>query len=206
MRAFLRLPTPEILTTIHLKSQKERWIIYGERYQENRNKTKHSFEFQWAMIDGVKLNHWLMPDLQAQTDGHCSYCDKYPLMKGDESIDHFKPKHDHIYYLDVCNWTNLYVACKACQDSKLSKFSADLLRPDEINYQFNTYFNYDYKTHRIEIKPRINELQKLKAKQTIETFDFNHISHLKSRRHAFERYSKSLNPDINDFNYRFIFE
>lgn len=206
MKPFTRFPTPVILSKIHLKTQKQRWVIYGESYEENRNKSNHSFKFQWAIINGNKLNRLLMPELQAQTDGHCSYCDKYPLMKGDDSIDHFKPKHDPNFYLDVCNWTNLYLACKACQDSKFDQFSDDLLRPDEVNYDFNIYFEYDYKEHRIEIRPLIDDIKWRKAKQTIETFDFNHISHTKARRHAFERYMNSPNPDINDFNYRFIFQ
>jgi hypothetical protein len=50
------------------------------------------------------------------------------------------------------------------------------------------------------------EEEKLKAEETIKTFVMNHPSMKTSRRHAFERYFKTENPDLNDFNYRFIFE
>lgn len=205
MRKFTRLPAPSILTENHPNEHKPRWQVYGERYKTNRTQNP-SHEFQWPTIVGSKLNHLLLPDLQAQTQAHCSYCDIYPLMKGDDTIDHFCPKSSPDHYDKVCQWENLYIACKSCQDSKLAHYSELILRPDEINYQFNNYFSYDYINHKIEIRNDIDEISKAKAAETIRIFDLNHTSHSKARSHAYERFVLAANPELEDYNYRFMFD
>jgi uncharacterized protein (TIGR02646 family) len=204
MREFDRSPPPIILTEIDLKSGKARWEYYGENYQQKRLESNHSFKFSWPNIDKKSLNHHLSPLLKAQTDEHCSYCDKFPLMKGDETIDHFKPKSNPDFYLLVCNWANLYIACKACQDAKMTKFSSHLLAPDAIEYEFLRYFIYNFREHKIEKNPRSTDIDQQKALTTIEIFDLNHPSQITSRRHCLERFQTSENPNLNDFNYRFM--
>ncbi|MEI7583816.1 HNH endonuclease [Runella sp.] len=142
MRKLIRTESPEVLTKIDEVKGKTRWQVYGELYAQNRAK-KPSFEFQWPQIEGKKLNQHLLPKLMAMTDDHCSYCDGFPLKRGDDTIDHFHPKTRSEFYSKVCDWENLYLSCKHCQDSKGSQYEVELLRPDELDFHFNRYFIAD---------------------------------------------------------------
>jgi uncharacterized protein (TIGR02646 family) len=206
MRKFARKKSPEVLMEIVGNSEIPRWQVYGEQYSQSRYTTNHSFKFQWPQIDGKKLNQYLLPDLMAMTDEHCAYCDKFPLLKGDDSIDHFCPKSLPDFYSLVCNWENLYIACKHCQDSKGSQFENTLLRPDEIDYDFRRYFIYDYIKHKVELNPLASDDEKVRAEVTIRIFELNHPSMCTSRRHAYERFTKDNAPILSDYNFRFMFD
>jgi 5-methylcytosine-specific restriction endonuclease McrA len=114
MRKFVRRATPAVL--------EENGARWGEEYAAKRI-TDPGHQFRWPQVNNRRLNQILLPDLKTQTDDHCSYCDKFPLTRGDESIDHSRPKTDERFYGEVCLWNNLYLACKHCQDSKLAQFS-----------------------------------------------------------------------------------
>ena len=197
MKKFVRVESPKIL--------QDNWERIGDEYTAKRS-ADPSYRFQWPQIDNERLNRTIIPALKVQTGSHCSYCDKFPLLRGDESIDHFKPKTEVQFYREVCKWDNLYLACKHCQDSKNIQYNLLLLRPDDDNYRFLRYFTYNYNEHRIDTNPAAAEEEKLMAEETIKVFDLNHPSMKISRRHAFERYSKSENPDPEDYNFRFLFE
>lgn len=197
MRKFVRLQAPAIL--------EQHWERIGNEYAAKRA-LDPSYSFSWPQIDKKKLNHEILPVLKGQTGEHCSYCDKYPLLRGDESIDHFKPKTDPRFYKEVSQWSNLYLACKHCQDSKSIQYGEKLLRPDDVHYHFNKYFTYNYNEHKIEPNPAATEQERSMAEETIKTFDLNHSSMKISRRHAHERYSRASNPVLDDYNYRFILE
>ena len=197
MRKFTRFEAPKII--------KDNWESIGENYANKRN-ANPAYRFSWPQIKSKKLNQIALPILTAQTDNHCSYCDKFPLHNGDYSIDHFMPKSNPLFYDMVCKWENLYLACKHCQDSKRTDFDELLLRPDDIEFSFNRYFIYNYATHIIDPNPSASDYDKKRAAITIRTFDFNYFGMKTSRRHAFERYSKSTDPEVNDFNYRFMFD
>lgn len=181
------------------------WKIYGERYKQNRTK-KTSFEFQWPKIEGKRLNQHLLPDLMAMTDDHCAYCDGSALKKGDKTIDHFKPKSNPKFYLLVCKWVNLYPACSTCQQSKWEQFDKELLRPDEIGYEFNKYFIYNFSSHSIDPNPSASLLNQRRAQTTIRILDLNDSGMCKSRLRDWNLYWKSLNPVLSDYNFRFMFE
>lgn len=197
MLKFTRLPQPKILDT--------RWKRYGESYKQNRT-ANPGFRFAWPTIVGSTLNKILLPTLLEQTRDHCSYCDHFPLRRGDDSIDHFKPKSVEEFYPLVCQWQNLYVACKHCQDSKDSLYSDDLLRPDEIDYNFIKYFDYNYASHKIEPNQSESLENQIRANETIRIFDFNHLGQIKSRKFAYDKFVKDDNPVLNDYNYRFILQ
>lgn len=197
MKNFVRLAEPDLLIA--------NWQQIGINYAERR-RIDPGYSFQWPQIGGKKVNREILPILSAQTSHHCSYCDKYPLFRGDDSIDHFKPKADERFYGDVAKWENLYLACKHCQDSKKTQYNESLLRPDDINYHFNKYFTYNYNEHKIEPNPAASDEEKARAEETIRVFDLNHASMKICRRQAQERYVGAANPDLNDYNYRFIFE
>ncbi|WP_428664693.1 hypothetical protein [Runella sp.] len=205
MRKFTRSDTPDVLLESDAKTGKARWQMYGERYIQNRGNNP-SFEFQWPQISGKKLNQHLLPDLIAMTDDHCSYCDGFPLKRGDDTIDHFHPKTNPAFYSEVCKWENLYISCKHCQDSKVDQFEEELLRPDDIEFHFNRYFIYDYIEHTISPNPLASVEEQYRAERTIEIFDLKHKSLCISRRHAYQRYNSDADPVLSDYNFRFMFE
>lgn len=196
MRRFIRGQEPDVL-----KINLEKW---GLRYEENRE-VSNGFQFSWPHIDYIPLNQLILGALQAQTDNHCS-CDKFPLQRGDFTIDHFKPKSDLRFYRLVCKWDNLYLSCKHCQEAKGIQYSDDLLRPDAADYSFNKHFVYNYTLHEYEANPQSSDFDKGRALKTIKTFDLNHPGLKTARRHVFERYQADVNPLLTDYNYRFIFE
>ena len=205
MRMFYRSEAPKILTVI--KNGKPLWQVYGEKYAQKRlAKAQSLFKFQWPQVKGKTLNQHLLPDLKAMTDDHCSYCDGFPLKRGDDTIDHFHPKTHTAFYKEVCKWENLYIACKHCQDAKGDYFEEKLLRPDGADYQYNRYFLYDYIQHKILPNPLASFLEQERAEKTIKILDLNHISLCISRRHSFQRHDKDDNPVLSDYNFRFMFE
>lgn len=195
MLKFTRLQAPEVLTT--------NWEGYGKRYKQNRI-ANIGFSFVWPIIEGITLNKILLPTLLLQTQDHCSYCDHFPLRRGDNTIDHFKPKSIEDFHHLVCNWENLYIACKHCQDSKGSLYSENLLRPDEITYSFSKYFIYNYALHKLEANETESLENQFKATETIRIFDFNHLAQIKSRKFAYDKFVLDASPVMNDYNYRFI--
>ena len=177
MRKFTRKPCPSVLLEpFSKKNTKPRWVIYGERYEKQKNRTYYNY----PQINNEKLNHLIFPALIEQTDAHFSYCDGFPLMSADETIDHFKPKSK--FPFDVCNWENLYVACAHCQKVKGDKFNHLLLRPDEFSYDFNAYYFYDLTEHKIKIIPNLPSEKFKRAEVTCQILDFNHKSMVESRR------------------------
>ncbi|WP_421828874.1 HNH endonuclease [Larkinella sp.] len=205
MKAFVRLNSPPVLTELDSATNKPRWISFGERYKNNRERNP-GFRFNWPNIRKVSLNAHILPTLRLQTQDHCSYCDGFPLKKGENSIDHFLPKSKPTFYTIVCQWTNLYLACTHCQDSKVEKVNPFILRPDNNEYLFSRFFVYNYILQTIEINPLSSAQDQKRAAETIQFFDFNHTALIISRRHAFERYNGVVNPIIDDFNFRFMFE
>ncbi len=197
MRRFVRLPEPEILQS--------NWERIGKQYSERRDKSP-SYSFTWPQINAIRINHSILPLLKLQTEDHCSYCDKYPLYRKDDTIDHFRPKTDPAFYLIVCRWDNLFLACNHCQDAKKTQYEEALLRPDDKNYMFNRYFVYNYREHTIEINPLAVKEDQIKAEVTLRIFDFNHSALKKARQFSQTRYIKDDAPILDDYEFRFMYE
>ena len=58
-------------------------------------------------------------------------------------VEHFKPKAKGKFPEEAYSWTNLYPCCERCQ-GKGAEWVADLLRPDEEEYEFSACFYYDF--------------------------------------------------------------
>ncbi len=201
MRNFTRKECPTILLESFSKTNpKPRWVVYGERYVEQKNRSFYNY----PTINKEKLNHTILPILMEQTDRHCSYCDGFPLLSADETIDHFRPKSK--FPNEVCHWENLYVACAHCQNVKGSEYDELLLRPDELNYHFNSYFFYDYTEHKIKILPNLTDEKLRQAEKTHEILDFNHRGMIASRRQSYEGYFDKPDYPRELLKHRFIFE
>lgn len=201
MRKIFRTAKPLFLTS----EKEEEW---GERYKKNREEKGISFEFQWPKVEKVKLNQKLLPTLRQISQNHCFYCDAFPTEIIGESIDHFKPKGNPLFYVDVCKWENLYLACKHCQDSKKEDYNELLLRPDETDYDFEKYFEYNSISGEIDIKVNISEDDKEKAEVTRRIFGFNQEKKIEDRKRFFRLWH--IDPDreqqIDTYNYRFMFD
>jgi uncharacterized protein (TIGR02646 family) len=200
MREFDRSPAPDIL--------QNNWEEWGERYHQKRNENP-AFRFAWPVVEGQRLNHLILPHLRAQTQEHCSYCDKFPLDErnnSDNTIDHFKPKSVPEFFREVCKWENLYLACRGCQDAKRSSFDNQLLRPDSEEYSFGKFYVYNYSTHEIEVRDDILPEDQQRAILTRNILQLNDRSMCKARAYAYKRYLADDNPLVDDYNFRYIFE
>lgn len=198
MRKFFRGAPPDFLH--------KHWQTWGERYATNRA-TNPGFVFQWPQIKRKKISTLLLPLLAKLTDGHCSYCDNFPLRSRESSIDHFRPKSKPEYYQEVCRWENLYMCCPNCQQHKLEQYNEFLLRPDDEHYSFDEYFIYSFTTNEILPNPAASELSQQKARTTIDVFGLNDQGHPTARRHNLERYQAKAGEgnliETSDFPYRY---
>jgi uncharacterized protein (TIGR02646 family) len=201
MRKFERLPKPEILA----EAEAEITADYI-----NRRAEKPGYQFQWPQKEGVKLNQHLLPVLKTQTEDHCSYCDGFPLQKGNYTIDHFQPKSQPAFYHLVVEWTNLYLCCHICQQ-KSDNYNDFLLRPDAADYQFEEYFIYEYNSQELKPNPAKPATNQLRASETIRIFDLNHPGLISSRELMWDLFQRNqiLPPEerrgINRYGFRFMF-
>ena len=180
-------------------------IELGERYQKNREKNKgHQFNY-WhtEKIGESTLYKEIRNKLIEISDEHCFYCDGYPPLGDDDTIDHFKPKSKAEFYDLVCHWENLYLACGHCQKAKGSQYDELILRPDEIDYEFDKFFKYDPDSDEILVNIGADELSQKRAEKTKEVFDFNHVGLKKLRSFFRKMYLQNPEIDVTDFGYRF---
>lgn len=177
----------------------------GERYQRNREiNSGHQFNY-WhtEKVGESSLYLELKKELGYISDNHCFYCDNYPPLSDDDTIDHFKPKSRPEFYHLVCAWNNLYLACGHCQKSKFTQYDDLLLRPDEIDYSFDKYFNYNFDNDEILINPQADDISKERAEITLRVFDFNHVG-LKKLRYYFRKlFDKDPTIELTDLPFRF---
>lgn len=183
----------------------------GELYKKNREEKGKSHEFNYwheakYKYSGQTLYQNLLNTFRTMSNRHCFYCDGFPPKRGDETIDHFKPKSKIEFYQDVCRWENLYYACNHCQTSKKTQYSELLLRPDELDYDFWKYFEYDFFTNEILVNRNADEVAQKRAEETIKIFDFNNFGQIYSRKHNRIIREKEPNYPLNDLGFRFLFE
>jgi uncharacterized protein (TIGR02646 family) len=197
MRPFNRADSPDFL-----QKNSKKW---GENYAKQKTKNP-THTFQWKTFEKQKVNHLLLPTLKTQTQHHCSYCDFFPPRVADQTIDHFQPKGNSLYYLFVYKWTNLYFSCSNCQSIKMENYDPILLRPDALDYSFERYFILNFSTFEIKPNPKAISEDQNRAELSIRLFGFNETGQLIARRHSFERYNTTPSPDLEDFAFRFIFE
>jgi uncharacterized protein (TIGR02646 family) len=201
MRKFTRTPAPDFLI--------KKWKEWGATYKRNKEQNA-GHQFQWPTVGRKKINILLETNLKILTQGHCSYCDDFPIKSKADSIDHFRPKSLPAHFELVCQWENLYYSCHNCQSTKMEQYDEHLLCPDDEAYSFNKYFLYSYRTHEIEFNPSLSEDNVKRAETTRRIFGFNDPGHIAARRISLERYEMKvrLYEDIviDDFPYRFTIE
>jgi uncharacterized protein (TIGR02646 family) len=197
MQRFERRPEPEFLA-----QNAARW---NNQWANLKTRNPGAL-FQWYKHNGQPVNQLLLPDLSAQTQQHCSYCDAFPPRLNDETIDHFQPKSDPFFYNNAYSWINLYLSCGHCQNAKMEQYSADLLRPDVEGFSFERYFFYNFTSHEIEANLDASAEEQRRAIVTRDTFQFNHPGQTTSRRHAWERWVNLSEHErfLEDFPFRFM--
>lgn len=199
MKKMTRSDCPEWLA-----ENKGRWTqAYCQRRENNP-----AASFSWPQRNGKKINHDLKEELGQCTAGHCSYCDGgFPLGSASrDTIDHFKPKES--YCTEAFTWENLYLACDCCQQAKGSQYSELLLRPDSQDFNFSSYFQFNYRNGDLEPNPLASEEKQQQAVQTIKLLGLNQYERPRARLSELKKFSEySLETQyelLEDFNYRFI--
>ncbi|HQU85438.1 MAG TPA: TIGR02646 family protein [Pyrinomonadaceae bacterium] len=194
MMKIKRLPAPDFLN-----EKAENW---GIRYEQRRNQNSNAL-FSWTTHNGTRINQILLPILMEMTQSHCSFCDGYPVETvSSNSIEHFRPKT--VFPRLAYTWENLFYCCSKCQESKLEKFAETLLKPDEIAYSFEYFFQYDTLTGDIIPNPDRDENELLSANKTIELYGLNFHGRPQARKRTIRQYLDSNNPILDEFPYRFV--
>lgn len=185
---------------------KENEVKWTKQYLDRIKNRKGTFYWpNYPDSKGNPISSIIIENLLECTQNHCAYCDKFPLYKSDKTIDHFRPKRQTKFPELAYNLENLFPACDNCQTMKLDQYSEDLLKPDEINYNFNSYFYIDFTNFTLIPNPKANSKDQNKALTTIKLFNLNDLAHITSRRHSFERYNFIQNEFLDDFAYRYLF-
>lgn len=194
MRKFERAECPQALT--------ERGSKWTARLVERGHWT------EWPQYNRQTLNLVLLENgLRSQTQEHCSYCDMTPISPpGRETIDHFHPKSGDQGRLDLgFEWTNLFYCCDHCQQMKLEQFEDALLKPDDADYAFDIYFQWDFATGELrpnEVAPP--EIQH-RAIRTIAIFKLCE-KHPALRLKVLRDYRAVGTPNVDDYSYRDFLE
>ena len=89
MEQINRPPLSEVST---LKKLEDNWEEWGKEYKAYRDsKGKTGQNFSWR--EGIDKT--LRPELEKLTDGHCSFCDGFPIGETvNPPIEHYHPKAD----------------------------------------------------------------------------------------------------------------
>ncbi|CAN5847252.1 hypothetical protein BH20ACI4_BH20ACI4_27300 [soil metagenome] len=180
----------------------ENWEKWGKQWKAKRENPKKKNDWQWYKYQGRKINELLAPLLIAMTKHHCSFCDKRPI--GVETIDHFKPKTQ--FPLESYKWENLFIACYDCQVSRWETYEDVLLKPDEIDYEFNRYFIYDFDLGELKPRGEKDSVEYLRADFTIKTFKLNERGLPEARKIISDNISIFQNQNIDKLPYRFILQ
>jgi uncharacterized protein (TIGR02646 family) len=189
-----RGPEPEVLAREGAR--------IGREYAAKRRETP-GFRFQWPRRDGQSLLAMVRDALSAMTAAHCSYCDGHPIdSTGAETVDHFRPKGHSAFYELVCTWTNLFLTCTACNLAKGEKWDHALLRPDDLDFLFERYFEYRFDSGKLEPASMANAEERQRALRTIEIFNLNRAGACESRKRVLRWMQRALaDDDLDSYAY-----
>ena len=194
MRKQTRPPIPEVL-----KKHGERWTRqWIKRRSQNPNAA-----FHWYKVDGQSARIWCLPVLKEMTQGHCAFCDAFPLDdRSKEPIEHFRPKSDPRFFEQAYAWDNLFYCCEHCQGSKREQWDEDLLRPDASDYSFDKYFLFDYTTGQIRPNCMVSANQQRRAEVTVRLYGLDLEEKRRHRRLELRKWQRSRERHLDDWAYR----
>lgn len=143
----------------------------GEKYAARRAASPNA-RFRWPKRERQSLYDAARAGTYADTNGHCAYCDGFPLgAQGRDEVDHFRPTSQ--FPLLACEWTNLFLSCTACNGAKSDQWDERLLRPDEVEFSFGRFFLFRSDNGELEINPRASAVDQERADVTIRILDLN---------------------------------
>lgn len=182
---------------------KEKCKEWGEEWEKKYNATHKSSNFRWRQYQNNGYKE-LLKDLSSITNGHCSFCDAFPMgARVPATIEHFKPKT--LFPLTAYMWDNLFLCCGNCQ-KKGEKFNNKLLKPDEDYYSFDEFFLIEWDTGKL-IPNKSKSLEKQKsAKITIDLYRLNEDGKPEDRLMELQHFLNDGNKNINEWAYRFFLE
>lgn len=173
----------------------------GRDYAARRRENPH-FRFQWSrsVLDAVR------EALAVMTAGHCSYCDGHPLdATSVETVDHFRPKGRPEFHELVCTWTNLFLTCTACNHAKREQWDEALLRPDDVDFRFEGYFEVRFDSGILEPAAGADAVEQQRARRTIEILDLNRPGLCKNRLRSIREMRRGDAADEPDsWAYRYL--
>ena len=169
----------------------------------SRRQVDPTYQFSWPQRDRQRLYDIAHAAVTAITDGHCAYCDGFPLgAVGRDEVDHFRPKSRPEFYHLVCEWDNLFLACTACNFAKLEEWDPALLRPDAPDFRFERYFDYRFDTGELSPNPVASPTDQRCATVTIKILDLNRVDACLNRQKAVKLLLQGLPDDF--FGYRYL--
>ncbi len=169
-----------------------------------RRSANPTARFEWRQREGRSLLMIVREALAHMTEGHCSYCDGHPINDtGQETVDHFRPKS---LFRDLAyTWTNLFLACSACNHAKGERWDELLLRPDDPDFQFERYFECDFATGKLRSAPTASPEEQARADRTIDILDLNRDDTCESRLRILEwLWDGRLDSEDNALPYRYL--
>jgi uncharacterized protein (TIGR02646 family) len=174
--------------------------VAEENLRTGKNRTA---SFTWYEHNKKTARDHFLPFLREMNQGHCSFCDAYPIGdRSNEPIEHFQPKGTFPELAFV--WTNLYYICEGCNTSKNDNYDPLLIRPDAKDYEFTRYFSF---TIRGEIEPNqfAPDTEQSRARVTIQLYALNDSERCRMRLEEFNYRYQQHNP-IDFYAYRDFLE
>ena len=178
----------------------ENWERWGRQWQAKRDNPNRRNDWQWYKYNGQKVNLLILPLLKQMTKNHCSFCDQ-KLRR--ETVEHLKPKSQ--FPLESYKWENLFVCCFDCQ-VRYDKYDENLLKPDELDYEFGKYFIYDYTTGEIKPNEKADLIERRRAEITIELYRLNELGLPEARLLWSNNWQNLRDVEIDLIPFRFIFQ
>ncbi len=187
------------------------YVRKGKAWKANYDAHRNGGAFQWGslLFNGVNTNisESIVEVLQHLSNEHCHYCDRKQVRKGDvrPTIDHFCPKT--LKPIKAFQWQNLFLACDSCQEYKSTRYSKKhLLKFDELAYNFDNYFYFDFDTAKVLTRPDITLEDRHKARYTLTVLGINKNKRKESRLDEYETFKNIAlaNRNINNFSFRYF--
>lgn len=178
----------------------------GREYAARRQ-ADPGYRFRWPRRDGTSVLDVVREALGMMTAGHCSYCDGHPLdATGVETVDHFRPKGRVEFYELVCTWNNLFLTCTACNHAKREQWDEVLLRPDDMDFRFERYFEVRFDSGALEPAATGNAAEQHRARRTIEILDLNRPGLCKNRLRIIRemRRDDAVDEQVDSWAYRYL--
>lgn len=159
----------------------------------------------------------LRNELELQVNGHCSFCDDFPVgTTSKEEIEHYFPKA--IFPCLAYAWDNLFYICSKC-NSNANSFTANngfdfTLKSDLEEYNFSKIFYFDLGSGKVEvIESLLNKSSDLynRAKLFLNRYGINNPKRNQARIYIFHDVKNFLmNPSDSrkrkDFAFRYVFD